>query len=125
MWVSIIRIGGVGGTTIFPVPKSLFLNLLNEAAIYAVRHGSDEISPEDIDRAIDRLTLDIERKTGKSSTKRQNLAAWHEAGPVPRKTPGFRGFRGSEADHRLRFVAFSFEIIIGGFNGHPVTKLAK
>ena len=27
--------------------------------------------------------------------------------------------------HRLRFVAFSFEIFIGGFNGHPVKKLAK
>ena len=29
------------------------------------------------------------------------------------ENPGFSGFR---ADHRLRFVAFSFEIFIGGFN---------
>ena len=43
----------------------------------------------------------------------------------PRKTQGFLGFRDFEADHRLHFVAFSFEISIGGFNGHPGTKLAK
>ena len=44
---------------------------------------------------------------------------------MPRKTQGFRGFRVFEADHRLRFVAFSFEIFIGGFNGHPGTKVRK
>ena len=44
---------------------------------------------------------------------------------VPRKTQVFLGFRDFEADHRLHFVAFSFEIFIGGFNGHPVTKIAK
>ena len=42
---------------------------------------------------------------------------------VPRKTQGFLGFRVFAADHRLHFVAFSFEIFIGGFNGHPWTKL--
>ena len=30
-----------------------------------------------------------------------------------------------EKYHRLRFLACSFEIFIGGFNGHPCTKLAK
>ena len=44
---------------------------------------------------------------------------------VLRKTLGFWGFRDFETDHRLRFVKFSFEIFIGGFNGPPVTKLAK
>ena len=35
------------------------------------------------------------------------------------------GFRDFETDHRLHFVAFSFAIFIGGFNGHRETKLAK
>ena len=30
-----------------------------------------------------------------------------------------------EVNRCLCFVAFSFEIFIGGFNGHPETKLAK
>ena len=38
------------------------------------------------------------------------------------ENPGISGFR---VNHRLRFVAFSFEIFIGGFNGHPVTKIRK
>jgi hypothetical protein len=55
------------------------------------------------------------------------MALWERrpGGAVPRKTLGFLGFRDLEADHRLHFVAFSFEIFIGGFNGHPGTKLAK
>ena len=38
------------------------------------------------------------------------------------ENPGFSGFR---VDHRLRLFAFSFEIFIGGFNGHSGAKLAK
>jgi len=41
------------------------------------------------------------------------------------ENPGFSGFSGFRVDHRLRLVAFTFEICIGGFNGHPGTKLAK
>ena len=43
-----------------------------------------------------------------------------------RKTCGFFGFsRFANPTHRLHFVAFSFGIFIGGFNGHPGRKLAK
>ena len=41
------------------------------------------------------------------------------------ENPGFSGFSRFRVDHRLHFVAFSFEIFIGGFNGHRETKLAK
>ena len=43
----------------------------------------------------------------------------------PGKPRVFWVFAICEPDHRLHFVAFSFEIFIGGFNGHPATKLAK
>ena len=41
------------------------------------------------------------------------------------ENPGFSGISRFRVDHRLHFVAFSFEIFLRGFNGHPGTKLAK
>jgi cell division protease FtsH len=55
-------------------------NLMNEAAIYAARKGAEVISFEEIDEAIDRVTVGLTKRTGMSNQKRQKLVAYHEAG---------------------------------------------
>merc|ERR1719299_162711 len=55
-------------------------NLMNEAAIVAARNGKDKISYDEIDYAIDRQTVGMEKSTGMSFPARQRLVAYHEAG---------------------------------------------
>merc|ERR1719463_181636 len=55
-------------------------NLMNEAAIVAARNGKTEITYDEIDYAIDRQTVGMEKATGMSFPKRQRLVAYHEAG---------------------------------------------
>merc|ERR1719327_2317401 len=55
-------------------------NLMNEAAIVAARNGKKEISYDEIDYAIDRQTVGMQKTTGMSFPKRQRLVAYHEAG---------------------------------------------
>merc|ERR1719238_1610736 len=55
-------------------------NLMNEAAIVAARNGKDEIGYEEVDYAIDRVTVGMSKKTGTSFPSRQRLVAYHEAG---------------------------------------------
>merc|ERR1719326_1437909 len=55
-------------------------NLMHEAAIVAARNGKKEISYEEIDYAIDRQTVGMQKATGMSFPKRQRLVAYHEAG---------------------------------------------
>merc|ERR1719161_2223905 len=55
-------------------------NLMNEAAIVAARNGKDSISYEDIDYAIDRQTVGMQKTTGMNFPNRQRLVAYHEAG---------------------------------------------
>merc|ERR1711904_678692 len=55
-------------------------NLMNEAAIVAARNGKKEITYDEIDYAIDRQTVGMEKSTGMSFPKRQRLVAYHEAG---------------------------------------------
>jgi cell division protease FtsH len=55
-------------------------NLMNESAIYAARKSAEVISWDEIDQAIDRITVGLTRRTGMSSQKRQKLVAYHEAG---------------------------------------------
>jgi cell division protease FtsH len=55
-------------------------NLMNESAIYAARHEKEVISWDEIDQAIDRITVGLTRKTGIKFEKRQKLVAYHEAG---------------------------------------------
>jgi len=72
-------------------------NLMNEAAIVAARRGKDVISFDEIDYAIDRLQVGMEKpstsrnQSRKSADKRQNLVAWHEAGHavMAALTPGY------------------------------------
>lgn len=55
-------------------------NLMNEAAIVAARNDKTEISYEEVDYAIDRLTVGMVKQTGTSFPDRQRLVAYHEAG---------------------------------------------
>jgi len=55
-------------------------NLMNEAAIVAARRNKSEISYEEIDFSIDRLTVGMQKTTGVSFPNRQRLVAYHEAG---------------------------------------------
>merc|ERR1712182_11400 len=53
---------------------------MNEAAIYAARAEKEVITFEEIDKAIDRITVGLTKRTGMSNEKRQKLVAYHEAG---------------------------------------------
>ena len=55
-------------------------NLMNEAAIVAARNGKTEIGYEEVDYAIDRVTVGMSKTTGTSFPARQRLVAYHEAG---------------------------------------------
>ncbi len=55
-------------------------NLLNEAAIVAARNGNNKITNTDIEFALDRLTLGIQKKRGGDSHVSNRLVAAHEAG---------------------------------------------
>merc|ERR1719261_428540 len=55
-------------------------NLMNESAIYAARKGAEVITFEEVDQAIDRVTVGITKRTGMSNTKRQKIVAYHESG---------------------------------------------
>ena len=53
-------------------------NLMNEAAIVAVRNGKQVIGYDEIDYAIDRITVGIQKPIGPNV--RKELVAYHEAG---------------------------------------------
>jgi cell division protease FtsH len=55
-------------------------NLLNEAAILAVRRNLAEISMDEVNDAIDRVLAGPEKKDRLMSEKRKTLVAYHEAG---------------------------------------------
>jgi len=55
-------------------------NLLNEAAIHAGRADKDIIEWDDIDYAIDRVTVGMEKKNKDALIKDLELVAFHEAG---------------------------------------------
>mmetsp|Transcript_27494 Transcript_27494/g.64158 ORF Transcript_27494/g.64158 Transcript_27494/m.64158 type:complete len:467 (-) Transcript_27494:515-1915(-) len=55
-------------------------NLLNEAAIVAARKSKSAVGYEEIDYAIDRVTVGMQKTTGTSFPARQRLVAYHEAG---------------------------------------------
>merc|ERR1711937_482098 len=55
-------------------------NLMNEAAIVAARNGKTKITYDEVDYAIDRQTVGMQKTTGMSFPNRQRLVAYHEAG---------------------------------------------
>merc|ERR1719171_229817 len=66
-------------------------NLMNEAAIVAARRDKTEITYAEVDYAIDRLTVGMEKTTGMKFKGRQRLVAAHEAGHAVQAalTPGY------------------------------------
>ena len=55
-------------------------NILNEAAIVATINKHDEIEVEDIEEAVKKVTVGLEKRTRKYSDKDKRLTAYHEAG---------------------------------------------
>ncbi len=55
-------------------------NVLNEAALLAARRNMNEISMEDIENAMVKVTMGPEKKTRVRSEKENRLVAYHEAG---------------------------------------------
>ncbi len=55
-------------------------NLVNEAALFAVRRGSESVQMEDFEQARDRVLMGQERESTVLSDKEKELTAYHEAG---------------------------------------------
>lgn len=55
-------------------------NLVNEAAIFAARRGSAEISEDDLEKAKNKIIMGLERRTFVMSDEVRRLTAYHEAG---------------------------------------------
>jgi len=55
-------------------------NLMNEAAISAARQNKSSIGWDEIDRAVDRLMVGLEKKGGNPEQKSKLMVAYHEAG---------------------------------------------
>ena len=55
-------------------------NVLNEAAIIATRHKHDEITKGDLEEAVKKVTVGIEKQSRVMSDKDKKLTAYHEAG---------------------------------------------
>jgi cell division protease FtsH len=55
-------------------------NLMNEAAISAARAAKSTIGWEEIDGAVDRIMVGLEKKGGNQVAKQKELVAYHEAG---------------------------------------------
>merc|ERR1712183_730660 len=55
-------------------------NLMNEAAISAARQKKTSIGWDEIDRAVDRIMVGLEKKGGNPEMKSKEMVAYHEAG---------------------------------------------
>ena len=55
-------------------------NLVNEAALYAVRRGASEIHHEDIDAARDRVLMGLKRDSMALNEEEKEVVAYHEGG---------------------------------------------
>lgn len=53
---------------------------MNEAAIFAARKDKSEIGWEEIDSAVDRVIVGLEKRGGEANLLRKELVAFHEAG---------------------------------------------
>jgi cell division protease FtsH len=73
-----VDLGGIASTTPGMVGADL-ANLANEAALLAARHGHDEVTPQDITDALERIVLGAARKVMMSDEDRRRTA-YHESG---------------------------------------------
>ncbi len=55
-------------------------NLVNEAALLAVRKGREKVTMRDLDEAIDRVMAGLERKSRALNSKEREIVAYHEMG---------------------------------------------
>jgi len=55
-------------------------NLVNEAALRAARRGSDQVSMQDFDEAVERIVAGLERKSRIMNPLEKETVAYHEAG---------------------------------------------
>ncbi|HEY53526.1 MAG TPA: ATP-dependent zinc metalloprotease FtsH [Caldilineae bacterium] len=55
-------------------------NLVNEAALLAVRNGREVVTMQDLDEAIDRVMMGLERKSRALNRKEREIVAHHEMG---------------------------------------------
>ncbi len=55
-------------------------NVVNEAALLAARRDRSEVTMQDFDDAIDRLTAGLEKKTRVMSQREREIVAYHESG---------------------------------------------
>ncbi len=75
-------------------------NLLNEAALLAARKGKRAITMEEVEEAIDRITMGLERKGMVISPEEKEKIAYHEAGHA------LMGFmtEGSDPVHKVSII---------------------
>ena len=117
-------------------------NLMNEAALLAVRRKHRFVNMEDIDEAILKVQMGPEKKSRKMSEKARKLTAYHEAGHavsgrflknvdpvhyitiIPRgHAGGFTLFRPQEDLENFRSRAEMFESIVMALGGRIAEKL--
>jgi len=55
-------------------------NIINEAALLAVRHGSERVEMHDLEEAVDRVMLGLEKKSRVMGPEEKERVAVHEAG---------------------------------------------
>lgn len=55
-------------------------NIVNESALLAVRRGSDQVHMRDLEEAIDRVMLGLEKKSTVMTTSEKERVAYHETG---------------------------------------------
>ncbi|MBR2582290.1 MAG: AAA family ATPase, partial [Oscillospiraceae bacterium] len=117
-------------------------NLMNEAALLAVRRRHRFITMEDIDEAILKVQMGPEKKSRKMSSRAQRLTAYHEAGHavagrflehvdpvhyitiIPRGgAGGFTLFRPNEDLENFKSCSEMFESIVMALGGRTAEKL--
>ena len=117
-------------------------NLMNEAALLAVRRKHRFITMEDVDEAILKVQMGPEKKSRKMSEKAKKLTAYHEAGHavagkflknvdpvhyitiIPRgHAGGFTLFRPEEDAENFNSRAEMFESIVMALGGRIAEKL--
>ena len=66
-------------------------NVVNEAALLAVRNGRKQVTMEDFNEAIDKVSIGLKKKNKSENEKERYLVAYHETGHalVGAFTPGF------------------------------------
>ncbi len=55
-------------------------NIVNESALLAVRRGATQVEPQDLEEAIDRVTLGLKKKRHIMTPQEKERIAFHEAG---------------------------------------------